>query len=611
MIPEEIIEEIKNRVNIAEVVGEYVHLTQKGDRFWGLSPFKSEKTPSFTVTPSKQMYYCFSTQNGGNVFKFLMEMEGMTFPEAVEYLGKRVGIDVGEGAKQDTREFRERAAMEELYEKIRESYQYLLTEKSIGKNALQYITHRGLSSESFENFALGYSHPDPYWLHGFLIKKGYSEEFLQKSGLFSKKNPKWTLFSNRLMFPISRHQGSTVAFGGRLLEGDGPKYINSPDTMIFHKRTTLYGLHQAKDAIKQTGFFIVCEGYLDVIAFHQAGVRNAVAPLGTAFTADQAKLLKRYASKGLLVFDGDSAGINASKKTAQILESLDLACDVLSLPEGLDPADILQKKGSQELKNLVKSSTTALEFLLSKAVSMSDIYSPEGKQQILEQLFPYIRSIQSPVKQEASLQILSERIGVSLPALMASMQRNGRNRDFPSPASSGMINGRGDKGNAVAPGAKPAEGSRPFTIDPELHSIVATAIYPEHFAYVRSQLQFQDLKNEAAAEIYSVLEDHFRNQTVEFDKIISDIDNEGLRNYIMRKASAEEYGADPGGYIRASILRVRHDLLVRRRRELQLLLKRKEQSSDAAGTRALLEEKIYLDSALKEIKESIHDRTAE
>jgi DNA primase len=607
LISDEVIEDIKNRVDIAEVIGEYVHLTRKGDRYWGLSPFKTEKTPSFTVTPSRQMYYCFSTQKGGNVFSFIMEMEGMTFPEAVEYLGKKVGIQVQGDQQVDDRAYKERAALHELYDKVQKAFHFLLTSKDIGRHALEYIRNREFSDEIIERFSLGYSHPEPFWLYDFLAKKGYSADFLAKSGLFSRKNPRWSLFSNRLMFPIQRHQGEAVAFGGRLLDGDGPKYINSPETGIYHKRSTLYGLHQAKDAIKKEGYFILCEGYLDVLAFSQSGIANAVAPLGTAFTADQARLLRRYAQKALLVFDGDAAGVAASRKTAIILETEGMSCDILALENAEDPADIMLKNGSQALKNLVESSFTALEFLLTKAVSMSDIKTPDGKDQVLEQLFPYIRSIQSAIKQEASLQIIAERIGVSSESIISSFRQKSEKSERMSrgAASSSPDRSIRPREKVATPGNEIRENSPPFQL------MLATAIHPEHFAYVRTQLSHQEISGATAQLLYSLLEEQYRNQNLSFDKIIADINNEALKNFILKKAAADEYGSEPGKYIGLAVLRVRYEIQAERRREVEMLMKQAEQRSENQLLRELLEEKIYLDGALQELKDSIHDRTAE
>ncbi len=613
MIPESVIEEIKQRINIAELVGEYVQLTLKGDRYWGLSPFKNEKTPSFTVNPEKQMYYCFSTNTGGNIFSFLMEMEGLSFPEAVEFLGKRVGIDVHSAQSGSSDEFKERAALEELYEKIMESFMFLLQKKDIGTQALGYIRDRGFSGETVNKFKLGYSHPDPYWLHGFLQKKGYSERFLAKSGLFSKNNSRWSLFSHRLMFPIFKHRGAPVAFGARLLEGEGPKYINSPDTGIFQKRFNLYGLQLAKEGMKNSRSFILCEGYFDVLAFHQAGLVNAVAPLGTAFTEQQAKLLSRYARNGILVFDGDDAGIRASQKAALVMEKAGLTCDILSLKEGEDPADILQKNGSQELKNLVDSSTSALEYLISKAASESDSHSPGGKQRIFEQLFPYIRSIDSPVKREESLREIADRLFVSQRSVFEAYERFGSQepgrRFAPRTVDSDQNPEEINDEEGLRHGASSA--IRPLEPNVELHLMVAAVVYPEFFEHIRMQLQADQFEYWAARDIFIVLEEQFRSGEMVFSKILDNLTDKGIKDYIIKKATADEYGLELNVFFQTMILRVRSSILERQRAKIEAQMKLKERSGDAAGMRELQEEKHYLDSTLKELKESVHDRAAE
>ena len=582
MIPEETIDEIRNKSNIAEIIGEYIHLTARGDHLWGLSPFKDEKTPSFAVTPSKQMYYCFSTQKGGNVFTFLMEMEGFTYPEAVEYLGKKIGIDVLQ-QKGFSKDIKEQKVLEELYGRIAESFHFLLTSSPIGKQALEYVRGRGLTDETIKLFYLGYSHPDPRWLYAFLQKKGYSSSFLQKTALFSQKNPQWSLFSQRLMFPIWSHQGEIVGFGGRIMAGNGPKYINSPDNPIFHKRKNLYGLNLAKAQIKQTQTFILCEGYFDVIAFHQAGITNAVAPLGTATTAEQVKLLRRHANKGIIIFDGDEAGRNATNKVALLMESEGIDCWAMKLDTGQDPADILVKNGSQGLQNVVSLSVSILDFMIEKATLAFDKNTPNGKERILEQLFPYINSITSPVKQEDSLHIIAEHISVSFQSVKETwkqkMRVSARRTSLPEQIDATQQH---------------------YAVDPELLLMVALTIYPEHFAQIRSELE--NIRGKQACLLYSLLEEHYRSGKLEFKKIVDAIDNKSLRDLIMKKASRDEYGDNPKEYIHSALWRVRSEWLRERRKEVELLVRKAERNNDQKILREALEEKLYIDSELEKFK---------
>lgn len=585
MIPAELIEEIKNKINIVDVIGEYVSLIPRGDRFWGLSPFKTEKTPSFSVVPSKKFYYCFSTNKGGDIISFLMEMEGFTYPETLEYLGKKLGIDVWQQSTTTYNdETKNRKAMEELYSRIAETFHFLLTSSPVGKQALEYVKARGFTKETIDHFFLGYAHHDAFWLYAFLKKKGYSEDFLAQTSLFSKKNPQWNLFSRRLVFPIKRHQGEVVGFGGRLLDEDGPKYINSPDNLIFHKRQNLYGIDHAKQSIKEKQSFIICEGYFDVLAFHQSGITNAVAPLGTAFTIEQAKLLHRYAEKGVIIFDGDESGIKAAGKAAIIMEEADLEGDFVSLPPDSDPADILLKKGSQKLQNLLSSSISILDFVLKEAVSIFDITTPYGRERILSEVFPYIYSVNSPVRQEAMLQIVADRISASPRSIYEKFRQNKKLKPVSEMKQNDNVN---------------------YNVSPELLLLIALIIHPEYYERLRPEFQKNSIQRADARTLYAHLEEHYRRGNLEFNDILASVEDVKLKKLILKKAaSLDEYGTTPEEYeeyIFSSFKRVRSDWLHKRRREIELLMRRKEQDNDQEGLRELVSEKIYIDSEIENV----------
>ncbi|MGI9256774.1 MAG: DNA primase [Salinispira sp.] len=590
MIPVEIIEEIRSKVNIVDIISDYVNLTPRGDRFWGLSPFKTEKTASFTVTPSKQFYYCFSTQKGGDVFTFLMEAEGFTYPEAIEYLGNRVGVTIRHNEGGNSDHVNIRRVLEELYRKITETFHFFLIKSPIGKQALAYIKDRGFTEETIRQFSLGYAHPDAYWLHSFLKKKGYSDDFLAQTSLFSKKTPRWSPFAGRLIFPIRRHQGEIVGFGGRLLEGEGPKYINSSDSGIFHKRQNLYALDIARQHIRNKGFFILCEGYFDVLAFHQAGCQNAVAPLGTAFTPEQAKLLHRYTKKGVIVFDGDEAGLAAAKKSAIIFEENELDGTIVRLESGQDPADILVKKGSQTLENLLSLPISILNFILDEASTIFDIHTPSGKDDILDEIFPYIRAIESPVKQEMSLHVIAEKLSVSDHAVFTKF------RNFRKPAVFRSSSSNTDKNLDTKNAPK---NSSQYTRNPELMFFVSLIIHPEYFEILRPKLQKSEIKGAEARKLYALIEENYRKGDLSFNKNLEKVENSILRNIILKKASSNEYGKDPEGYIFSSFNRVHNDCLREKRREVELLMRQAEQRGDQDTLRELQSEKIYIDSELE------------
>jgi DNA primase len=316
-ISESTIREVNERMDALAIVGDYVRLENRGGRFWGLCPFHQEKTASFTVDPDKKFYHCFGCGEGGSVVNFVMNIDKLSYPEAIELIARKSGVEIVYDAADGESIAEERKhgdALKDLYERVAKSYHYILTTKPLGGTARAYLAGRGVSEAMIERFNLGYAPPDRRWLFDFLTKKGYSEKFLAESGLFGKKNTSSSFFSNRLMFPIHNREGKTVAFGGRILADEGPKYLNSSESAIFKKRDNLFALDFALPEIRRTKEVFLVEGYMDVIAMHEAGMTNTVAPLGTAFTEDQAKLLHRYADRALLFFDTDDAGQKAIEK---------------------------------------------------------------------------------------------------------------------------------------------------------------------------------------------------------------------------------------------------------------------------------------------------------
>ena len=288
-IPESLIEEIKEKSDILSIVSEYSALKKKGDRYWGCCPFHNEKTPSFSVRPEQGMYYCFGCHKGGSLFNFIMEIEGLSFIEAVRFAAEKTGVILPENSNETEEEVVQRDSLKDLYKRVAGSFHYILMNNDQASTTRQYLADRGIHEETIVKFQLGYAPDDPKWLHGFLKSRNYSEDFLAASGLFSRKYPQWSLFSNRLMFPIYSNQGEIVAFSGRTMGSDpkAPKYINSPDTPLYNKSKLLYGLWQSREGMRKTREFYLCEGNVDVLALHQAGISTGVAPLGTALTEDQ------------------------------------------------------------------------------------------------------------------------------------------------------------------------------------------------------------------------------------------------------------------------------------------------------------------------------------
>src|SRR5208283_2303962 len=394
-IPESTLTEIRDRLDIAEVIGETVTLQRRGGRYWGLCPFHQEKSASFTVTPDKGVFYCFGCQKGGTIFDFIMEMEKIPWRDAVELLAKKAGIEIPREDEQ--RDGISRESFLELYRRVAGSFHWLLMEGPQGEPARTYLESRGLRRETVEAFQIGYAPPDREWLFEFLVQKSYSPDFLGKTGLFfdSAKGREGALFAGRIMFPISNARGEIIAFGGRAMGDVQPKYLNSPETAFFRKGENLFGLDKAAPAIRKEGRVILVEGYMDVIAMHQAGFANCVAPLGTALTESQVRVLKRYAGKALLLFDSDAAGQKATDRAIELLEKQDLFVQVAVVEGGKDPADLVQKGETEALRGLLEKPQDSFPYSLGKALSVHDRSRAEGKERIRDDLFPFVAAAAS------------------------------------------------------------------------------------------------------------------------------------------------------------------------------------------------------------------------
>lgn len=377
---EELVEEIRSKNDIVGVIGSYIRLQRKGSNYMGLCPFHNEKTPSFSVSGAKQMYHCFGCGVGGNVFTFIMEYENYTFVEALKYLAERAGIQLPEQeySEEAKRQSDLRSRLLEVNKQAAKYFYYQLISPR-GNVALEYLKKRGLSEETIKQFGLGFSNPFSDDLYKYLKGLGYEDEFLKLSGLVTidEKRGGTDKFWNRVMFPIMDVNNRVIGFGGRVM-GDGmPKYLNSPETMLFDKSRNLYGLNLARTSRKQN--LLICEGYMDVIALHQAGFTNAVAALGTAFTTFHANLLKRYTNEVLLTFDSDSAGTQAALRAIPILKEAGLSVKVVNMQPYKDPDEFIKALGAEEYQKRINEAKSSFFFeidVLQREYNMAD---PEQK----------------------------------------------------------------------------------------------------------------------------------------------------------------------------------------------------------------------------------------
>lgn len=389
--PGDFLQKVRDNTNILDVVGSYVSLKKKGKRYWACCPFHQEKTPSFSVSPEDGLYYCFGCHAGGDVFSFVEKMENLSFTEAVERLAEAAHLELPQ-AEVSPEEKRRKQFNDELYHAMELAVVYFhncLRRTNMGKPGLAYFKRRHLTDETIDRFKLGFAPDSWHKLYGdFRTIKNISDTVLVTSGLVGHKNGRYyDTFRNRCMFPILNLKGKPVAFGGRVMDDSKPKYLNSPETPIFNKRQLLFALYQALPEIRRTRQVIMVEGYMDAISLHAHGVTNAVASLGTAFTIEQARLLKRYADEVVFSYDMDAAGQNATRRALEIAGTTGLKMRVLHLSEGKDPDEFVNKYGGEAYKEAVAQAIPALDYLFNSLLETHDRTSLEGQHLILNDMF--------------------------------------------------------------------------------------------------------------------------------------------------------------------------------------------------------------------------------
>ena len=388
---DDIIEEVRMKNDIVDVISQYVRLTRKGNSYFGLCPFHNEKTPSFSVTPSKQMYYCFGCGAGGNVYNFVMQYENYSFGEALSHLAERAGVELPkiEYSQAARAKAEKRAVLLEINKKAAQYFYYQLRKEN-GKAAHDYLTGRGLSEETIKKFGLGYSDKYSDDLYKYLKAQNYSDDLLRESGLFNvdERQGMYDKFWNRVIFPIMDVNNRVIGFGGRVM-GDGkPKYLNSPETQIFDKSRNLYGLNIARTTRKN--YLILCEGYMDVISMHQAGFTNAVASLGTALTSGHASLVKRYTQEVLLLYDSDEAGVRAALRAIPILREAGVNSRVVNLRPHKDPDEFIKTEGAGAFEERLEAATDSFMFRVNIAAGEFQMEEPQGQNRFFERCAQYL-----------------------------------------------------------------------------------------------------------------------------------------------------------------------------------------------------------------------------
>lgn len=424
-IPEELISQIKERINIIDVVSDFLPLKKVGVNYKGLCPFHSEKTPSFTVNEEKQIFHCFGCGAGGNAITFLMKAGGMTFPDAVTELAKKAGVSIPKddwnisSAKND-----KRSALFEVNEAAASFYHRALKDSGKGRG---YLEKRGLTEDIVNDYKLGYGGDGWDSLYVFLSKKKASLAMAEELGLIipKKSGGYYDRFRGRIIFPIFDIHGQVIGFGGRSIDGSEPKYLNSSESALFKKSDSLYGLTVAKKWIKEADEALIVEGYMDLLSLHQAGIKNSVATLGTALTAGHLRLIKRLTGNIVTIFDADQAGVKATLRALDLFLTEGVRARVLSMPEGHDPDTFVRETGADRFRKEIKSARPLMEFFINEALKGKNADEIQGKLKVVDEVLPYIERLPTRIEQGHYLKIVSERIGVNEELLFKEMRKRG------------------------------------------------------------------------------------------------------------------------------------------------------------------------------------------
>ncbi len=566
-----VVETIKQRLRLSEVISPYVRLTKQGntDDYKACCPFHSEKTPSFLVHDREGFYKCFGCGKSGNMFSFVMEMEHLSFPESIKFLAEKAGVPLKEENEYEKKENDKFKVIQDIYNRIMKSFNSYLSTKSDAEHARSYLASRKISGETVQNFMLGYAPSDSSWLYDFLKKNNYSDEILKETGLFSKNYDNLPLFRDRILFPIRNWRGNCVAFGGRDLTGESKaKYINTPETVIYSKRNNLFGIYESLSELKKREEIILCEGNFDVISLHQAGLRYAAAPLGTAFTDEQARLIKRYCKRVNLLFDSDGAGRNATIKALIICQNNGLETRVIKpFPDGIkDASQMLEEKGAEELFSSCLEAEGGFSYLVHSALKMYDIRQPKGKTSVFKEVKPFLDATESSIERQDYFKYLSDILRVPQEQII---------REYED--STGSIQ------TYSVSKEEPVIVKNEIKAGPELRSMLLLLNNPEFFDRFKAEIKFNFLTDTNARTLYAILEDAQREEIKSIETLLQMISDENLRNYAF--GSMTDVAYRPGNVLQAVddvVINLKLRRLEEKRANVQLLI----ESAQMEGTPA-------------------------
>lgn len=598
LIPEDIIERVRESNDIIDVISEYVPLKRSGKNYMGLCPFHKEKTPSFSVQQDKQIYHCFGCGEGGNVISFIMKYRNLGFVDAVKVLAERANIDIPENGSSDSRE--KISLREKIYEINREAARFFYINLRKNASAMNYFKNRGINEEIIKKFGLGYAVNSSNSLSNYLIEKKYTQDMLEKAGLIIKKSSSvyYDRFRNRVMFPVIDVRGRIIGFGGRVLDDSKPKYLNSPETPVFSKGSNLYALNIASRSSIDRKIIIV-EGYMDVIALHQYGIPNAVASLGTALTKDQARLIKRYSDKVIISYDADTAGQAATLRGLDILAGAGLEVGIIKVPRGKDPDEFIRSEGKDAFMECVENAMPLIEYVIKRKSEGFDISSTEGKIGFTKACAAVLGGIDDPVTVDAYVVKLSAKTGISSAALYEEISKAKKSADRESEDGEGHISGKNRYNNNI-------DGQKLY-LEPaylKAEKFILNILYVDKslFRVVEKSLSWQDFNDDVYSRVAHVMFDALKNNMIiEPASIVSLFNDSGEMKRVSDIFSSnaveniDNYDKVIGDYIAL----IKKSRLTAQKNEINLKIKEYEGKGDVHQSLELLKELMEIEKKLR------------
>ena len=593
---ENLIEEIRLSNDLINLAGEYTNLKQAGKSYKGLCPFHEEKTPSFNVDPDKQLYYCFGCGVGGNAYNFVMEIEGMTFPEAIKFLADRAGIILPE--KKTNKKYKKRKnkkeKLYEIHELVVKFYNYLLTEKEIGKKAYQYLQERNFTDEIIAKFKLGFAPNRWQAVYNFLSKKGYSDQIIEEAGLIlpRKSSGYYDRFRGRVIFSIYDFRGQAIAFGGRIIEDiDQPKYLNSPETIIYNKSRNLYGLNWAKQSIQQSNQAIIVEGYTDVIRAHQFGIDNVIASLGTSLTKEQAKLLNRYADQIYIAYDSDAAGAEATIRGLDILKQVGLQVKVIELPKGEDPDDFISQQGKEKFLDLQSKAVSLVDFKLNNIIRGRNLKEIDNKIKVVNNIIKVLAAINNKIELDEYIKQVSEEINVSPQILRSELKDYSANKKRRNKSYTAQTNNELSKNNKARLKERLNENKSNYyqkTVEKLIGFMLADA---QAIYHVQEELDKDYFKEDAYQELITSLFDlDLEDNSIDINQLLQKIESQQAKNILLRESVTAEDKKYNQAIINDYINRIKEYQIKMKLEELDQQIKEAEKSGETEKVSELLQQ---------------------